>query len=80
MKAKIVGIKRLDFEGEDGKSVNLHQYNVVFNDATDTDMEGQSVAKVSWNVNARGAAPAHKTGDVIEILYNKSGKLTYVIE
>lgn len=75
MQAEVVGIKRLDFTGRDGKAVKKTMLYVVFNG---DNVEGHETGVTSWDELAKGKAPLTALGEVIEVEYNKYGKLIFL--
>jgi len=77
MKAKIVGIKRTDFTGDNGQ-VKRTSFHVVIDKSSDVD-EGQSVDMIGWDELQDGKPPAElKVGAEVQVQYNKKGKLSIV--
>jgi len=74
MKATIVGIQSIDFKDRDGELVKLTKYHLV----VDTDeIEGNEVDTLSWNELVKGSPPSRKLNDIVDVEYNKRGKLKF---
>lgn len=74
MDAVVVGKKLVDFEDEKGKAVKMTKF---FINMPEENVEGYAVGSVSWNEIRNGASPEIALGDVIEVEYNKNGRLQF---
>jgi hypothetical protein len=76
MQATVHGIKKLDFTGREGDKVKKTIYYVGFENEN---VEGQEVGNVVWDeLKSKEKAPDCAVGEVIEVEYNKYGKLRIV--
>ena len=71
MKAVLVGIKALDFKGEDGP-VKMTKWFLNF---PGDGVEGHEVGWITWDEMKRGKPPIFKPGEEVTVAYNKYGKL-----
>ena len=74
MEALVVGIKKLDFTANDGP-VRRTQFYLNF---PSDNVEGQDVGSLSWDEMRNGPPPNIGVGELIQVEYNKSGKLRLV--
>lgn len=76
--SKIIGIRKLDFTGSDGKPVQGTQF--FLSEPMDAPAEGVSTEKAFLKpdaVVALGFVP--KLGDEVEVRYNKYGKASTLV-
>ena len=76
MQAIVVGTKRLSFIGKDNSPVRMTKY---FLNVPEDNVEGHGVDTMNWNEVTKGKPPAYGIGEVIDVEYSKTGKLTPVI-
>ena len=75
MLATVVGIKKLDFSGKDGQ-VKRTMFYLNF---PGENVEGNEVGSVSWDeIAKKKSPPEYSVGEIIEVEYNKYGKLVLV--
>ena len=75
MKGTILGIRELDFVGQDDRAVKKTQYWVGFK-ARGT--EGQQAEKITWDVGFEKAeAPILSIGEVVEVERSAKGRLQF---
>lgn len=75
---KVIGIRKLDFTGNDGKPVKGTQF--FLSEPLEAPAEGVSTEKVFLNLDAlaqMGYTP--KMGDNVEVRYNKYGKASALV-
>ena len=71
MKAKIVGMKKLDFQGNEGPvKITMYYLNM-----RSENVECYETNVTSHNELRNGPPPPIKIGDEIDVEYNKNGKL-----
>lgn len=75
MDAKVVGKKLVDFVDE--KTSERVRMTKFFLNLPGENVTGFEVGSVSWNEMRNGAAPVIAVGDVIEVEYNKYGRLQF---
>jgi len=73
MKAKIIGVKKVDFNSNDGP-VKLTQF---FVNHKEDNVEGLVSNVVTHNDMRNGPPPVCKIGEEYEVEYNKYGKLRF---
>lgn len=71
MQAIVVGIKELDFKADDGPV----KRTVYYVNHPASDVEGYETGSVSWDELRKGAPPLIGIGEVIDVEYNRRGKL-----
>jgi len=75
MMATVVGVKRLNFDGKEGK-VKRTMFYLTF---PAENVEGNEVGSASWDeIAKKKGPPPYEVGEVIEVEYNKYGKLMLV--
>ena len=72
MMATVVGVKKLDFTGNDGQV----KRTIFYLNLPDENVEGYEVGSVSWDELKKQAPPKYELGEVVEVQYNKYGKLS----
>ena len=76
MKATIRGIKSYDFTNNEGEQVVGINYFVTYKDEAEKELQGETIGKIA--IRGNGQTPAWKIGDMINVAYNRSGKLTVI--
>lgn len=74
MQAEVVGIKRSDFTSREGEHVKRQTW--YLNIPGGESVEGYEVGSVSWDELKKGLPPEFALGELIEVEYNKYGRLT----
>jgi len=72
VEALVVGIKKLDFKTDGGEQVKR---TIWYLNLEEENVEGYAIDQTSWNEITDGKPPAIAVGELVEVNYNKRGKL-----